>query len=52
MSLLGIVLLVLVVLFLCGGGVGHYNGNLYMGNGGVSIGFVLLVILIIVVLRG
>jgi hypothetical protein len=52
MSPIGIILLVFVVLFLFGGGMGHYGGNAYYGNGGLSIGGILFIIFLIWLFTG
>ena len=50
-TMLTTVLIVLVILFLLGGGIGFRSNKTY-GYGGIGIGTVLLIVLIILLLRG
>ena len=50
--MLTIVLIVLIVLFLVGGGIGYRGSNRSLGHGGIGIGTVLIIVLVVMLLTG
>ena len=54
MNLWTILLIIVVVILLGGGGYGHFSGAPWAGsygNGGLSVGFLLLVVLLVLLFR-